>query len=69
MCMQERVLNFSSSPRAEVHVCLMGGVQTRFSFAIYFDVTSNIVDEFVHFQIVAEFTTFKNERYERQLMH
>ena len=50
-------------------MCLMGGVQTRFSFAIYFDVTSNIVDEFVHFQIVAEFTTFKNERYERQLMH
>eukprot|EP01094_Clydonella_sp_ATCC50884_P010615 TRINITY_DN2034_c0_g2_i1.p1 TRINITY_DN2034_c0_g2~~TRINITY_DN2034_c0_g2_i1.p1 ORF type:complete len:888 (+),score=157.62 TRINITY_DN2034_c0_g2_i1:125-2665(+) len=52
----------SKSAYDNCHTCLMSGVQHRFTFAIYFDISEDVVDDYVHFQICSSFTNLRNER-------
>jgi len=56
---------FTSPPAAQNH-CLMGGVQERFCYTVFFDVVDDIVDTHVYFQFIAVFTNTRNERYGAQ---
>ncbi len=42
----------------------MGGVQARLAYSIYYDLTEDIVEDFIYFQFVVQFINAHNELYD-----